>query len=79
MSKNPGHTNPAHNTPGTQREDKPKDAPRSAQVQAPHYPGIMGRKVHNMYEQSKPPTEPASEKHPETIHPKQRDPLPKYK
>jgi len=72
--RNPGHTNPAHNTPGHERGDKPDRRPRSAQVQPPSYPGIMGPKARALADQSKPPTEPSSEKHPETIPPRRRNP-----
>jgi len=72
--KNPGHTNPAHNTPSHERGDKPARPEPRGQTQPPSYPGIMGPKARELTQKSKPPTEPASEKHPETIHPRQRDP-----
>lgn len=72
--KNPGHTNPAHNTPGHERGDKPQQARQStAGGEHASYPGIEGEETRRMKRQSKPPVEPASEKHPETIHPKKRE------
>jgi len=67
--KNPGHNNPSHNTPGHERGDKPDRPEPPGQAQPPSYPGIMGPKARKLTQDSKPPTEPASEKHPETIHP----------
>jgi|GEM_PF-4982895 len=72
--KNPGHTNPAHNTPGHERGDKPHRAKDTGhRGEHASYPGIQGAETRRMKEESKPPTEPASEKHPETIHPKKRE------
>lgn len=70
--KNPGHNNPRHNTPGHDRHDKPvgEETPAATspgQDQTASYPGLKGPKARELAQNSKPPTEPPSEKHPETI------------
>lgn len=73
--KNPGHTNPAHNTPGHERGDKPSRADDStSNIESASYPGIPGSETRRMKEESKPPSDTAAGKHPETIHPKKREP-----
>lgn len=76
--KNPGHTNPQHNTPGRERHDKPDavDDVASDQAGPAHYPGIRGAEAQDLAQHSKPPTEPPSEKHPETIPAPRKDDAP---
>jgi len=70
--KNAGHTSPQHNTPGLQRHDGPSSAKPPIRADMGSYPGVMGPKARELTQESKPPTEPASQKHPDTI-PSPRD------
>lgn len=72
--KNPGHTNPAHNTSGQEREDRAspvQDPPE--QAQPPSYPGLVGEKARELKENKESPAAGSVDRHPDTSLPRKRD------